>query len=58
MHRGLGENMKKFEKQMPLYLTSELYEWLENKAKMGYKKAPLIRHILEEYRMAELNGQH
>jgi len=50
--------MKKFEKQIPLYLTPELDEWLKNKAKLGYKKAPLIRYILEEYRMAELNGQH
>ncbi len=50
--------MKKLEKQMPLYLTPELDVWLEDKVKMGYKKAPLIRHILEEYRVAELNGQH
>lgn len=58
MHRSIGGIMKKLEKQMPLYLTPELDVWLEDKVKMGYKKAPLIRHILEEYRVAELNGQH
>jgi hypothetical protein len=50
--------MKKLEKQMPLYLTDELDEWLGSKVKLGYKKGPLIRYILEEYRKAELNGQH
>jgi hypothetical protein len=50
--------MRKLEKQMPLYLTDELAEWLESKAMKGYRKAPLIRYILDEYRKAELNGKN
>ncbi len=42
--------------QMPLYLTVELAEWLEDKARQGYKKSALVRRILDEYRKAELNG--
>ena len=50
--------MTKMEKQIPLFLTAELDEWLESKVKQGYSKAPLIRYILNEYRKAELNGKN
>lgn len=43
--------------QMPLLLTPELAEWLEEKVKLGYKKGPLVRHILEEYKKAEQNAK-
>jgi len=50
--------MRKLERQIPLYLTKELAEWLDGKAVKGYKRAPLIRYILDEYRKAELNGKN
>ncbi len=43
----LGVNVGKT-KHMIVYLDSELSDWLETKAIMGYKKAGLVRHLLRE----------
>lgn len=34
-------------KRIVVYLTSEVAAWLDLKAQEGYKKASLVRHILE-----------
>ena len=33
-------------KQIQVYISEDIRLWLEEKAKQGYKKATLIRHIL------------
>ena len=38
---------------MLLYLNDELTAWLDEKASQGYKKATLIRKVLDDYRKAE-----
>ena len=40
-------------KQVILYVDDELAKWLDEKANQGYKKASLIRKILDDYRKAE-----
>ena len=37
-----------------VYLNDELVEWLDSKASQGYKKATLIRKVLDDYRKAEV----
>lgn len=37
-----------------IYLNDELAEWLNSKADQGYKKATLIRKVLDDYRKAEV----
>ena len=46
--------MERHRKQILVYLNYELAEWLNEKASQGYKKATLIRKILEDYRKAEV----
>ena len=36
-----------------LYVDDDLAVWLDEKALQGYKKASLIRKILDDYRKAE-----
>lgn len=36
-------------KKVIVYLTDELDAWLEAKATQGYKKASLVRHVLETH---------
>ena len=40
--------MKKLGKQMTLYVDDRMSLWLDGKAAKGYKKASLIRHILQD----------
>ncbi|MEM3875908.1 MAG: hypothetical protein QXP35_02430 [Candidatus Micrarchaeaceae archaeon] len=40
--------MKKLEKQIVVYINSDLDEWLSAKTANGYKKASLIRHLLQK----------
>ena len=44
-------------KQIQVYISDDIDLWLEEKAKQGYKKATLIRHILSEYKKAENQRQ-
>jgi hypothetical protein len=37
-----------------VYLNDELAVWLNEKADQGYKKATLIRKVLDDYRKAEV----
>ena len=39
--------------QIMLYVDDDLAAWLDEKANQGYKKASLIRKILDDYRKAE-----
>ncbi len=39
--------------QVMLYVDDDLAAWLNEKAHQGYKKASLIRKILDDYRKAE-----
>ncbi len=41
--------MKKYENTVLVHLSAELDAWLNEKARNGYKKASLVRHILEKY---------
>ncbi len=41
-------------KRILVYLNDELAAWLDEKAQNGYKKATLIRKVLEDYRKAEV----
>ena len=50
---SLGIGMKKFEKSIIVYITGEIDAWLEKKASYGYKKAALVRHIIENYMKRE-----
>jgi hypothetical protein len=40
-------------RQIGVYVTDELASWLDAKAGQGYKKATLIRKVLDDYRKAE-----
>lgn len=46
--------------RMLVYLNDELTEWLNEKASKGYKKATLVRKVLDDYRKAEVmhDGNH
>ncbi|MHB1830739.1 MAG: hypothetical protein ACYCO0_05090 [Candidatus Micrarchaeaceae archaeon] len=46
--------MEKLNNRILVYLNDELAEWLNEKARNGYKKATLIRKVLEDYRKAEV----
>ena len=46
--------MEKLSNRILVYLNDELMEWLDEKARNGYKKATLIRKVLEDYRKAEV----
>ncbi len=39
---------------MLIYLNDELTAWLDEKAQQGYKKATLVRKVLDDYRKAEV----
>ena len=39
--------------QVTLYVDDDLATWLDEKARQGYKKASLIRKILDDYRKGE-----
>lgn len=39
---------------MLLYLNDELSAWLSQKAGQGYKKATLVRKVLNDYRKEEM----
>ena len=39
---------------MLIYLNEELTAWLDWKAAQGYRKATLIRKVLDDYRKAEV----
>jgi hypothetical protein len=36
-------------KKLIVYLTEDLDAWLEARSKEGYKKASIVRHVLEEH---------
>lgn len=46
--------MGKLENRILIYLNDELTAWLDEKAAQGYKKATLIRKVLDDYRKAEM----
>ncbi|MCL4374218.1 MAG: hypothetical protein M1360_03445 [Candidatus Marsarchaeota archaeon] len=48
--------MGRLEKQVIVYIDSDLYAWLSEKAANGYKKASLIRHILQRQMEFEKNS--
>lgn len=48
--------MRKLGKPVLVYLNRELEVWLDGKSRLGYKKASLIRHVLEKYMQAENNA--
>jgi hypothetical protein len=41
-------------RQIAVYVSEETAFWLDEKASQGYKKATLIRKILDDYRKAEV----
>ena len=41
-------------KPVILYIDNELAKWLDEKVNQGYKKASLIRKILDDYRKSEV----
>ena len=41
-------------KQVILYVDDGLAKWLDEKVNQGYKKASLIRKILDDYRKSEV----
>lgn len=45
--------MKRIGKILTIYVDEELGLWLDEKATCGYKKAPLIRHILRKQMESE-----
>ena len=47
--------MEKLGKHVTIYVDRELDSWLDAKARRGYKKASLIRHIL--YKQMEFEGR-
>ena len=53
-----GYSVVKLENRILVYLNDELSLWLNEKASQGYKKATLIRKVLDDYRKveAERNG--
>ena len=48
-----GYSVGKLENRILVYLNAELSAWLDVKASQGYKKATLIRKVLDDYRRAE-----
>jgi hypothetical protein len=44
----------KINNRLLICLDDELTEWLNEKARNGYKKATLIRKVLGDYRKAEV----
>ena len=46
--------MEKLSNRILVYLNDELAEWLNEKASKGYKKATLVRKVLDDYRKAEV----
>lgn len=46
--------MEKLSNRILVYLNDELAEWLNVKAQNGYKKATLVRKVLDDYRKAEV----
>lgn len=46
--------MSKTNNRLLICLDDELAEWLNEKARNGYKKATLIRKVLDDYRKAEV----
>lgn len=46
--------MGKNRNRILVYLNDDLTNWLNDKAGQGYKKASLIRKVLEDYRKAEV----
>jgi hypothetical protein len=49
-----GLSLDRLDRKILVSLTQELAEWLDYKATQGYKKATLIRKVLEEYRRMEV----
>ena len=49
-----GYYVGKLENRILVYLNDELSLWLDVKASQGYKKATLIRKVLDDYRKAEV----
>ncbi len=49
-----GYPVGKLENRILVYLNDELSLWLNEKASQGYKKATLIRKVLDDYRKAEV----
>ena len=45
--------MKKYGNTVMVYLDSDTYKWLSEKAADGYKKASLIRHMINLQMKAE-----
>lgn len=45
--------MEKLGNRILVYLNAELSDWLNVKATRGYKKATLIRKVLDDYMKAE-----
>ena len=41
-------------RQIAVYVSDEIASWLDEKASQGYKKATLIRKVLDDYRKAEV----
>lgn len=52
-----GDWMKKLANSIVVYLPAELDAWLNEKARNGYKKASLVRHIIELY-IAQEGGRN
>ena len=50
--------MKKYGNTVIVYLDSDTYEWLSRKAADGYKKASLVRHIINLQMEAESTPAH
>ncbi len=46
--------MDKLNKRILVYLNSDISNWLDEKASQGYKKATLVRKVLDDYRKAEV----
>ena len=46
--------MSRLNNRLLLYLNDDLALWLNEKARNGYKKATLIRKVLEDYKNAEV----
>jgi hypothetical protein len=49
-----GLSLRKLKNRMLIYLNDELTAWLDEKAQQGYKKATLVRKVLDDYRKAEV----
>jgi hypothetical protein len=49
-----GCSLDKLNKRILVYLNSDISNWLDEKASQGYKKATLVRKVLDDYRKAEV----